>query len=44
LDASRRRTGFKDKAFLSDFKLEAEENPKVKSKKATTNRKRATQK
>jgi hypothetical protein len=43
-DLSRRRGGFKDKDFLSDFKLEAEEKPEVKSKKAPTNRKRAKQK
>jgi len=43
-DVSRRRGGFKDKDFLSDFKLKAEEKPEVKSKKAPTNRKRAKQK
>jgi hypothetical protein len=43
-DLSRRRGGFKDKDFLSDFKLEAEEKPEVKCKKAPTNRKRAKQK
>jgi len=41
---SRRRGGFEDKDFLSDFKLEAEEKSEVKSKKAPTNRKRAKQK
>jgi hypothetical protein len=44
LNLSRRRGGFKDKDFLSDFKLKAEENPKVKCKKTPTNRKRAKQK
>jgi hypothetical protein len=43
-DVSRRRGGFKDKNFLSDFKLEAEEKSEVKSKKAPTNRKREKQK
>jgi hypothetical protein len=43
-DLSRRRGGFKDKDFLSDFKLKAEENPKVKCKKTPTHRKRVKQK
>jgi hypothetical protein len=43
-DVSRPGGGVEDKAFLSDFNLKAEEKPKVKFKKAPTNRKRAKQK
>jgi len=43
-DVSRPGGGLKDKAFLSDFNLKAEEKPEVKSKKAPTKRKRAKQK